>query len=573
MKILLLHPNDRVEDGPWQNIRWDWIVDLGWAGQAAYVQWAERFRCKAFSIRNVIDHKQYLSNLRELWKLDLGKWLDDEGVDWWDVFFPVLCSRIEEILPVSTLAGQIPPNAELAATRSHLLVQALSKLLHRDIKTFTTVRNGFLARYGKVASTFHPLQIMEIAGDKWDLDYRFRRYISPTPKPSTQTSILLPSSYINVSRAEVAYARMLPQQHFLLVTTRRNGGLVDLPANVELRSLASYASAPFLPATEKEHDHLVDGWRESQPKFSEITDTFNLANELGLFDGFPAFLKKGLRVRDAWRSVLSREPIRAVLSGDENNALTRLPTLLARSRGIHTVVCEHGALNVGFALRPPVSAISLAQGEMGRDYWREFCGVRHGQIITGGAAVQSAPRPQSNQRDWIVLFSEAYEANFGRTEDFYAEILPQLCLLANQTGRKVVIKLHPFESLRARTRIVRKSLPRDLQPLVELREGPLTPDFFDRAWFSLTVESSVAVECTLKGIPCFLCHWFDGSWYEYGAQFGKFSAGRILNSPEDISKIPELLEGFEIDPVVQQRLATQIRPEHLQAVLSGSLLK
>jgi len=571
MKILLLHPNDRVEDGPWQSIRWDWIVDLGWAGQAAYAQWANRFSCKAFSIRNVIDHKQYLSSFRELWKLDLGKWVDEEGVDWWDVFFPVLYARIEEILPVSTLAGQIPANAELAATRPHFLVQALSKLLLRDIKTFTTASNGFLARYGKVASTFRPLQIIEIAGDKWDMDYRFRRHVSPTPKPSTQPSILLPSSYINVSRAEVAYARMLPQQHFLLVTTRRNGGLVDLPPNVELRSLASYAPTPFLPATEKEHNHLVGCWRESQPKFSEITGTIRLANELGVFDGFPAFLQKGLRIRDAWRSMLSREPIRAVLSGDENNALTRLPTLLARSRGIHTVVCEHGALNMGFALRPPISAICLAQGEMGSDYWKEFCGVRHGQIITGSAAAKSAPRPQSNQRDWIVLFSEAYEANSGRTEGFYAEVLPQLCLLANQTGRKVVIKLHPFESLRARTRIVRKSLPRELQPLVELREGPLTPDLFDRAWFSLTVESSVAVECTLQGVPCFLCHWFDSSWYEYSAQYARFSAGRILNSPEEISKIPDLLEDFEIDSTDLQRLATQIRPEELKVVLSGSL--
>ena len=114
-----------------------------------------------------------------------------------------------------------------------------------------------------------------------------------------------------------------------------------------------------------------------------------------------------------------------------------------------------------------------------------------------------------------------------------------------------------------------RSLPADLQPLVKLREGPLTSDLFARAWCSLTLESSVAVESTLKGVPCFLCSWFDGAWYEYGAQFAKFSAGHALKSPDEISSIPSLLEGFEITPAQQQRLSTQIRPDQLQAALSG----
>ena len=50
-----------------------------------------------------------------------------------------------------------------------------------------------------------------------------------------------------------------------------------------------------------------------------------LATKLGVLKGFDRFLMSGLRVRDAWREVIAKEPITAVLSGDEHNAFTRLP--------------------------------------------------------------------------------------------------------------------------------------------------------------------------------------------------------------------------------------------------------
>ncbi len=569
MKILLLHPNDHIEAGPWRGTHWDWVVDLGWAGQSAYADIASRLGCKASSIRNLLDHQHHLASLRELWKVGLGRLVDDAGVDWWDLFFPLPYPQFEETMLAASLAAQIPRDAEVAASRSHFVVHALSKLLQRDVMTFGTENKGPLARYVKAASIFRPRQILEIALDKWDGDYRLRRHVSPRVKSSTAPVVLLPSSYVNVSRAQIGYARMLPQQRFLLVTTRRNGGLVELPANVERRSLASYAPRPFLPATEGTRLRLLESWKQLQLQLAENSGMLALANQLGVFDGVPAFLKNGLRVRDAWRSVLSTEPVQSVLSGDENNALTRLPTLLARNEKIQTVVCEHGALNMGFALRPPVSSICLVQGEMSRDYLTTFCGLQHNQVLIGGASIRPAPLESSEKRDWIVFFSEAHEVNSYRAEGFYADIMPRLCSLAGQTGRTVVIKLHPFESLRERKRMVGRLLSSDHQRLVQLREGPLTRDLFDRAWFGLTVESSVAVECTLKGVPCFICHWFDASWYEYGIQYAKFSAGRILNTPAEIAAIPKLLQNFGTSSTITERLVTPVRPDDLKAILSA----
>jgi len=82
------------------------------------------------------------------------------------------------------------------------------------------------------------------------------------------------------------------------------------------------------------------------------------------------------------------------------------------------------------------------------------------------------------------------------------------------------------------------------------------------------VESSVAVESTLNGVPCFLCSWFDASWYDYGKQFAKYSAGYPLDSPQRIREIPQLLEQLQITEATRRGLQTSITPDHLESVLS-----
>jgi hypothetical protein len=337
-----------------------------------------------------------------------------------------------------------------------------------------------------------------------------------------------------------------------------------------VRSLASYARRP-LPATEAEYGHLLHRWQDMQNRLFEFNPVFRLAGKLHVLDTFASFLKNGLRIRDAWSSVLSTEPITGVLSADEYNPATRLPIILARSRNLRTVFCDHGALNLSFGIRRPASDTYLMKGNLARDYGVSWGNLAPEKIVVGGPA-QSLPPLAANhtQKDRIVFYSEAYEIASGRTPILYAEILPELCALASKTNRKVIVKLHPFESLRVRKRFVDKALSAEQRALVEIREGPMTPDLFERAWCSLTVESSVAVESTIKGAPCFLCGWFDASWYDYGKQYAKFSAGYTLDSPQRIRDIPSLIEQFPITEAIRQNLQTAISPEHLESVLCGT---
>jgi hypothetical protein len=579
MKILLVHPDDSVEVGAWAGTRWDLAVDLGWSGRHAYSRQTERLGFRVFSIYDLLDHAQHRRRMREILALGLDQLLDSESVDWWDLFSAYAYPQLEQLMLLSALAEQIPEHAEIFATSPHLMLRALSLLLSREIKSFSVdhrtsdCRTGFRARsrrYLKAAFALRPSQVTEIAFDKWDTDYRIRRHFAHPAKTSSTPAILLPSAYANVSRAQVAYARMLPHSRFLLVVTRRNGRLQELPGNVELRSLASYASRS-LPSTGEERVRLLARWREVQNVLFDKNHVLGLARKLHVFDGFPSFLKRGLRVRDAWREVFVREPITAVLSADENNPFTRMPILLARSRKLRTVFCDHGALNMSFGVRPPVSDAYLMSGDMARDYSVSWCGLSAGKIVVGGPAEASHPPPPSDRtvRDWIVFYSEAYELSSRRTQTFYAELLPELCSLASRTNRKVVLKLHPFESLRVRKLLVGRVLSAEQRALVEIRQGPMAPDLFARAWCSITVESSVAVENTLKGVPCFLCSWFDASWYDYGKQYAKYSAGYPLESPTRIREIPHLLERLQITEATRRSLRTSISPNDLESVLSG----
>jgi len=98
---------------------------------------------------------------------------------------------------------------------------------------------------------------------------------------------------------------------------------------------------------------------------------------------------------------------------------------------------------------------------------------------------------------------------------------------------------------------------------------PMSERLVRRVWFSLTVESSVAVECALAGVPSFLCGWFDFDLYGYGRQYAKFGAARILHGPDEIAQIPQTIGGQPIDEKIRQGLHRSISPQEFESALTG----
>jgi hypothetical protein len=57
----------------------------------------------------------------------------------------------------------------------------------------------------------------------------------------------------------------------------------------------------------------------------------------------------------------------------------------------------------------------------------------------------------------------------------------------------------------------------------------------------MTVESTIALDCAIRQIPIFLCSWLQHVYGGYVQQYAKFGVGHILNSPDEIKNIPQLL--------------------------------
>jgi hypothetical protein len=555
MRILLVHPEDSVIDEPWSISRWDLVVDLGWAGTFQYAEWGARLGCVVRSLFSFANWHEDVPLLPELCGIGKYRLLDGEGIDWWELLAPIAYQRVYEFLLLQKVAREIKIPAEIHITRPHPLGDAIGKMVGVNVVPFiSTSESSAIARFirfKKKLRALTPSQIVQIACDKWDTDYRVRRYFTRRgPRTRSKTKILLPSAYRNVSRVLARYAQLLPDRDFLMVTTRADGELKELPSHISSAPLAAYALRST--ATEREIADLTRQWETIKKRlYATDIDVSLLGDSLEALD---PMLRNGLRLRDAWRAVFEREKIDSVLCADENNVYTRLPVLLAHRRGVHTVYCSHGALDSTILLRGICSDTYLAKGEMERDYLIRECEVPQERIFVGAPPGSHLAVHGLTAGTHIVFFSEPYELYHGRTETLYREVLRRLCAIGREHGRKVMLKLHPFESMTARSQLVDRLLTDSDRKLLEVTSEPISEQLLRKTWFSLTVESSVAVECALAGVPSFLCGWFDIDLYSYGKQYERFGAAQILHRPDDISRIPVIMESQQTNAAVRDRL-------------------
>ena len=487
--------------------------------------------------------------------------MDSHGFDWWELISIEYHERVERILRLEKLAEQIGAGEEVWVTRGGFDAQVMERLLGREVRLCANRRFERLRRIGGVAAKLRLGQWLQILGDKYDAGYRVRRFGGDPEAGCKGPVVLLPTAYVNASRTGLEYAAALPERDFLLVTTRRSGWVEETPRNVKPAWLAAYAPGK---CQEDEYEYLLERWRELCGRFSEQRE-LSVLRELGAFDWIPATLGDRLAVRDAWLRVFEREPVTAVLCADDSNSYTRLPLLIARERGLPAVACHHGALDGRHLIKRSHGDVILAKGRMEHDYLTRVCGVPKQQVEIGAPPRKgSREQGESGERDCIVFFSEPYEIAGGRPQEIYRELLPGLVEIAAASHCEVVIKLHPQESVKERKWLVKTALSPEQR--VTIVDGALKEGLLSRTWFAVTVQSTVAVECTLRGIPAFVCTWLECTDWRYAEQFVKFGAGVGIGSAAEIRKIPGMLEEFEKRNT--DDLWETIRPERLGELLS-----
>jgi hypothetical protein len=268
--------------------------------------------------------------------------------------------------------------------------------------------------------------------------------------------------------------------------------------------------------------------------------------------------------------VFEQGRINGCLSADDSNPYSRIPLLLAEHYKLPTVACHHGALDAIMTLKNPAYSTYLVKGDMEYDYLDRVCDVDTSRLRIGAAtAPESSHSLWSDQAPWIVFFTEPYEIDLWRAEAIYREIFPRLCAAARKAGKKVVIKLHPFESVRERRRIItRSAAPADRQ-LISVTAAPLSQEILAKTWCCVTVESTTALDCATVGIPAFLCGWLRHAYYGYVPQFARFGVGRTLEFPEQLSDIPDMVIKSLPAPDLAERLIRPIRSDQLAQILSS----
>lgn len=576
MKVLLLHLEDSPWEGPWADRKWDLIIDFGWAGRSIYERWGRSIGCTVLSRFDFLKGADDFRSLHSILAAGYGRLLDREGLDWWDILSTFVYPQVWDLAGILQLAHHIRGAEDVAASRRSPFVRALNHILGIEVKSFSPKEESRplvrLQRYGRSVLNTGLQDLAGFAFDKWDPTFALRRHITPREyRSSNEPAVLLPSAYVNVSRIVAAYARILSNRHFLLVATRRSGRLIDPPPNLEMHSLVSYAT-PDRPRRQ-ELQELNETWERVRKEVFGSVQVLALADHLGAFDGYPEHLRRGLAMRDAWQHVFDREKIDSVLCADEQNPYTRIPVILGGKKGLPTVYCPHGALDASMLIKRPVADVYVVWSEMARDYLSRICGLPAGKIVIGAPGnhpplVRALPKPSGRPHpSAIVFFSEPYELYCSRVNEIYKELLPRLSSLAQRHGRRVILKLHPFESRRMRVKLLQRSLSTEDRSVIDIVDGPLSFDLLERMWFGLTVESTVAVECALQGVPCFLCKWLD-SGFGYLQHYSEFGAGSVLNHPSEIEHIPRLLQAFQMTPETKEKLWRPITATELDQLLS-----
>ena len=422
-RILLLHPDEGLSFHP--DLRWSLVVDLGRAPAATYDEWSHTFGCPVISLFDLAEGTDDLHRTRELLECGMDEAVDRFGIDWWDVLAQSIVPQIQQLILLRRLAATIDTGADVYTTRPHYLASALQNLLGGKLITLQSASQRMFHAVRHYVDALQQLdfaQLTQVIQDKFDPQHKIRRLTADRPKSSGRPFVLLPSAYVNVSRTAVAYAAMLPDVEFLLLTARNNGRLGALPANVRHASLDGYFSSD----DEGEAHRLREACRRLRLRLAASAPEFEIAQASDVLVALESRLMWGLAVRDAWNEVFDSEEITACLCADDSNPYSRLPLIIAKNRGIPALACHHGALDNRMAIKKQHADLYLAKSEMERDYLVRMCRVPKERIVTGaphGPQLASRPRnPSPSSGGWIVFFTEPYHSSGWRTGEIYREL-------------------------------------------------------------------------------------------------------------------------------------------------------
>lgn len=568
MRVLLLHPEDDLPRTAGKV--WDLVVDLGRAPRSLYRTWKQSTGCEVLSLYDFAEEIEDLYRIRELLHLGSGQLVGADGIDWWNVIILELVPDLLRLTLAQRLSQRLNGHCELQASRPDLAAHALALMADSPLRIAAGAQPAWRRRvrhYCQILTTTDHHQLAQVLEDRLHLN-GFGRTFSSGRSYSSEPVILLPSAYSNASRVATEFAAQLPERKFLLVYTRTSGKLSSLPPNVAAAPLAMDLAAH----SSQESAQLLDRWQDLKNHLAGRAHEYAVANTLGVLHRVTPLLRWAISYRNAWERIFAANKITACLCTDDSNPPTRIPLDLAKVRGLPGLACHHGALDCFMALKTTPADFYIAKSEMEREYLLRVCRLREERIVGGTKESEESVKwpTQSGlaERSWLVFFSELYGAFYWRSDEVYAELLPQLSQLADEMGLELILKIHPFESVKDHLRRLRRYLPKRANA-IQVVAGPPSAELWQKTRLALTVQSTTAVQCAELGIPVFLCGWLRDAHSGYQGQFIRFGVGQVLESVKQIAEIPMRLQQRADSTSRRYQTWSPLAAEELEGLFSG----
>lgn len=235
----------------------------------------------------------------------------------------------------------------------------------------------------------------------------------------------------------------------------------------------------------------------------------------------PVFVLKGRLIRK-WMA--ETEPKMVVVG----NPGTERPVLqLARKNGIPTVCLQHGILGDYYQhCTQPCDAL-VVRGP----FWKEFVvePMRERTQILNASSATDARVAQPGHRD-AILFVSSIESALPTTHPSETESLIR-CLLecAQREERKLIIRVHPRESLEHYRKITReemRSLPAEVN--VEFSQGAGLDETVQRSAVAVMYSSTIFLDCLRHGVPIVSLDWLEFSYKALLEKHGVFHFAKNL---------------------------------------------
>jgi hypothetical protein len=450
-----------------------------------------------------------------LYAIHLDRWLEQSGTT--ECRFRAPSPYIERLRAIQAVSGSrysiiAPPSGSISLTQ----------------KVKRRIQNKGLAGIGDAfilgARRFFP---------------NAARYLAAMPKarrPRKRGGWWFYSTAYTFTNIGLAYEPYLPHSLNYLVDSSETGDAPLRERGREFFDIYAWASTADLPGKSdlanlrrKLLKHIASA---SLDREGDLARTALLQSDV-----FKTYLERILPLTCFHSRILARfldevSP-EAIIVG---NAAFEGPLLqLARSRGIPTVLLQHGILGDYYQLMDQPAATLLVRGE----FWKEFvAGHMRERTRILNIPRSNSPSQAEPDKPGKILFLTSVDAALTHThESDLRDILERLLHVSGTANRTLIVRVHPMETVGYyRAMVERVSAELKLPMQVEYSQGAGLDSVLANTAVAVTYSSTVFLDCLRHGIPIISFDWHDFAYKSLIEQHKVFYFARDLADLESLAE-------------------------------------